>query len=104
MIRVILGRAQPETEWSGKISGIEFSSNPSGRAGEQASTDRIRSHGIRTASGFGTDTILIVSGNHLGQEFDPETRDAGSDLDAVTEKGDFDATLSLKKDSEVECA
>jgi hypothetical protein len=89
MIRVILGRAQPNSEWSGKISGIEFSSNPGGRVGEQASTDRVRSHGIRAAGGFGTDTVLTVSGSHLRQEIDPEARDAGSDLDAVTEKGDF---------------
>ena len=28
MLRVVLGCARPDTEWSGKISGLQFSSGP----------------------------------------------------------------------------
>jgi hypothetical protein len=28
MLRVALGRARPDTEWSGKISGLQFNSAP----------------------------------------------------------------------------
>jgi hypothetical protein len=76
MLRVALGRARPETEWSGKISGLEFTSNPGGRAGAQASVDGLRSHG--TGGGFGTNTILTVPRSHLEHEVDIEARDHGA--------------------------
>ena len=83
MLRVALGCARPETEWSGKISGLEFRSNPVGRAGVQASP---RSHG--TSSGFGTNTILTVPRSHLDleHEVDIEARDGVSDEDLVRGK------------------
>ena len=77
MLRVALGRARPETEWSGKISGLEFNSNPGGGAGAQASADRSRSHG--TGDGFGTNTILTVSRSHLEHDADIEASDGNSD-------------------------
>ena len=46
MLRVVLGRARPDTEWSGKISGLQFNSAP----GVQEST---KSRGV-------TSTILTV--------------------------------------------
>jgi hypothetical protein len=76
MLRVALGRARPETEWSGKISGMEFTSNPGGRAGASASADGSRSRG--TGGGFGTNTILTVPRSHLEQEVDIEAGDHGA--------------------------
>ena len=77
MLRVALGRARPETEWSGKISGLEFGSNPGGRAGAQASADRSRSHG--TVGGFGTNTIHTVPRSHLEHEVDIEAGNGPND-------------------------
>ena len=79
MLRVALGRARPETEWSGKMSGLAFSSNPGGRGGAQTSADRSRSHG--TSGGFGTNTILTVPRSHL--EGDIEARYGISDEDSA---------------------
>jgi hypothetical protein len=76
MLRVALGRARPETEWSGKISGLQFTSNPGGRAGAQASADGLRSHGA--GGGFGTNTILTVPRSHFEHEVDIEARDHGA--------------------------
>ena len=84
MLRVALGRARPETEWSGKISGLEFRSNPGGGAGVQASADRSRSHG--NSGGFGTNTILTVPRSHLEYEVDIETPDGISDESSVHAK------------------
>ena len=84
MLRVTLGRARPETEWSGKISGLEFSSNPGGGAGARASADRSRSHGA--VRGFGVDTILTVPRSHLEHDVDIETRDGIGDEDSVCGK------------------
>jgi hypothetical protein len=82
MLRVALGRARPETEWSGKISGLQFTSNPGGRAG---ALDGSRSHG--TAGEFGTNTILTVPRSHLEHEVDIEARDHGaSDEDSLRGK------------------
>jgi hypothetical protein len=87
MLRVALNRARPETEWSGKISGVQFTSKPGGRAGAPASTDGSRSHG--TAGGFGTNTILTVPRSHLEHEADIEARDHGaSDEDLLRERAD----------------
>jgi hypothetical protein len=85
MLRVAFGRARPETEWSGKISGLQFTSNPGGRAGASASADGSRSHG--TSGGFGTNTILTVSRSHLEHEVDIEARDHGiNDEDSLRGK------------------
>jgi hypothetical protein len=81
MLRVVLGRARPETEWSGKISGLQFTSNHGGGTGAQASADISRSHG--TGGGFGTNTILTVPWSHLEHEVDIEARDATKDEDSV---------------------
>jgi hypothetical protein len=58
MLRVILGRARPETEWSGKVSGLEFSSNPGDGSRSRGWIGRSRSDdpGVE----FGANTILIV--------------------------------------------
>jgi hypothetical protein len=78
MLRVFLGRARPETEWSGKISGLEFDSDPGGGAGAQAPADsRSRSHG--TSSGFVINTIVTVPRSHLEHEVDIEAGDGTSD-------------------------
>jgi hypothetical protein len=54
MLRVVLGRARQDTEWSGKISGLQFNSAP----GAQESA---RSRGI-------TSTILTIPRSHHGEE------------------------------------
>jgi hypothetical protein len=54
MLRVVLGRARPDTEWSGKISGLRFNSVP----GVQES---VRSRGV-------TSTIMTVPRSHSGEE------------------------------------
>jgi hypothetical protein len=59
MLRVVLGRARPDTEWSGKISGLRFNSAP----GAQESA---RSRDV-------TSTILTVPRSHHEQIFDVET-------------------------------
>jgi hypothetical protein len=86
MLRVALGRARPDTEWSGKISGLEFSSNPGGGAPASA-TGRFRSQGTGHG-GFGTNTILTVPRSNFQHEVDVdiEARDTGSDMDAVAGK------------------
>jgi hypothetical protein len=84
MLRVALGRARPETEWSGNVSGLKFGSNPRGRVGTQASTDILRSHS--TGGGFGTNTILTVPRSHIEDDVDIEARDAISGEDSVCEK------------------
>ena len=58
MLRVVLGRARPDTEWSQKISGLQFNSAP----GIRGST---RSRGA-------TGTILTVLRSHHGDEVDLE--------------------------------
>jgi hypothetical protein len=68
MLRVVLGRARPETEWSGEISGLKFSSNPGGGAESQAPAGRSRSHG--TGGEFGTNTIITVPRSDLEHEVD----------------------------------
>jgi hypothetical protein len=54
MLRVVLGHARPDTEWSGKISGLQFNSAP----GVQESA---RSRGLAS-------TILTVPRSHYGEE------------------------------------
>jgi hypothetical protein len=80
MLRVALGRARPETEWSGKVSGLEFSSNPGGET--QTSADR--KYG--TDGRFGTNTILTVPPSHLDNEVDIEARNVISDEESVRGK------------------
>ena len=58
MLRVVLRRARPDTEWSGKVSGLQFNSAP----GVQESA---RSRGA-------TSTILTVPRSHRGEEVDLE--------------------------------
>jgi hypothetical protein len=59
MLRVVLGRARADNEWSGKIiSGLQFKSTP----GVQGST---RSRGA-------TSTILTIPTSHRGKEIDLE--------------------------------
>jgi hypothetical protein len=53
MLCVVLKRIHPDTEWSGKISGLQFSSTP----GTQESA---RSQGV-------TSTILTVPRSHHGE-------------------------------------
>jgi hypothetical protein len=82
MLRVALGRARSDTEWSGKISGLEFYSNP----GTQASAPgRLRSQGT-SHEGFGTSTILMVPQSDLEDEPDADlgTRDVSSNMDTAT--------------------
>ena len=68
MLRVVLGRARPETEWSGKISGLQFNSIP----GVQAS---MRSGGV-------TSMILTVQRSHHGEQVNLEVN---GDLEARSE-------------------
>jgi hypothetical protein len=58
MLRVVLGRARPDTEWSRKISGLRFTSAPGVQEG-------ISSRGV-------TSTILTVPRTHHGEEWDLE--------------------------------
>jgi hypothetical protein len=85
MLRVALERARPDTEWSGKISGLEFVSDVGGGAGAQAST------------GLETDTILTVRRSHLEHETDIEARDSASDLETITGKENLGPTSSSKQ-------
>ena len=85
MLRVILGRARPDTEWSGKISGLQFSSNPGG--GAQASgTGGMRSQD--TGGRFDTDTILTVPRSNFEHEVNVEleARDVGRHMDVASGK------------------
>ena len=59
MLRVVLGRARPDIEWSGKVSSLHFDSAP----GVQES---VRSRGA-------TSTILTVPRSHRGHSVDLET-------------------------------
>jgi hypothetical protein len=68
MLRVVLGRARPDTEWSGKISGLRFNSAPRIQEG-------MSSRGIAS-------TILTVPRSHHGEEGDLE---ANGDLEPRTE-------------------
>jgi hypothetical protein len=85
MLRVALRRAYPDTEWSGKISGLEFNSNSGGEA-QAFATGRFRSQG--TGGRFGTNTIFTVPRSNLECEVDVdlEARDVGSIMDAVAGK------------------
>jgi hypothetical protein len=58
MLRVVLGRARPDTEWSGKISGLHFNSAP-------GAPESVRSRGV-------TSTILTVPRSHHREEVDLE--------------------------------
>jgi hypothetical protein len=58
MLRVVLGRARPDTEWSGKISGLHFNSAP-GVSGS------VISRGV-------TSTILTVPRSHHREGIDLE--------------------------------
>jgi hypothetical protein len=58
MLRVVLRRAHPDTEWSAKFSGLRFNSTP----GVQEST----------RSRDATSTILTVPSTHRGEEVDLE--------------------------------
>ena len=58
MLRVVLGRARPDTEWSGKISGLQFNTAP----GVQESV----------SSRDATSTILTVPRSHPGGAIDLE--------------------------------
>jgi hypothetical protein len=80
MLRVVLGHARPDTEWSSEISELEFSSNPSG-GGTQALANRSRSHG--TGDGFGTNTILTVPRSQLEHEVDIEAGNGIIDENSV---------------------
>jgi hypothetical protein len=68
MLRVVLGRARPDTEWSGKISGLRFDSAP----GVQES---VRSRGV-------TSTILTIPRSLHVEEVDVE---GNGDLEPRTE-------------------
>jgi hypothetical protein len=85
MLRVALGRARPDAEWSRKISGLQFNSSPDG--GTQASaTGRSRSQGA--GSGFGTNTILTVprSNSEDDVDIDLEARDTSGSMDAAAKE------------------
>jgi hypothetical protein len=76
MLRVVLGRARPDTEWSGKISGLRFNSVP----------------GVQESARLGgvTSTILTVPRSRYGEEaLDLE---ANEDLEPTSEPLDLTAT------------
>jgi hypothetical protein len=95
MLRVVLGRTRPGTDWSSKISGLEFRSNPAVGAGAQVSPDKSRSHG--SSDGHGTNTILTAPQRHLEHDVDIEARDCISDEDLVLGKENLGTTLSVKE-------
>jgi hypothetical protein len=72
MLRVVLGRARPDTEWSGRMSGLQFNSAP----GIQGSS--VRSRGV-------TSTIRTVPRSY-GEEVDME---GNGDLGPRTEALDL---------------
>jgi hypothetical protein len=92
MLRVVQDRGQPDTGWSGKISKLEFKSNPGGGAEAEASTGRSRPHSM----GIRGSTILTVLRSDSESEIDLEARDGSSDLDAVTRNGNLDAALIIE--------
>jgi hypothetical protein len=95
MLRVALGRARPDTEWSGKVSGLEFSPNPGhgarAHASELTGWSRSRATGTGAGGGFETSTILTAPRDHFEQEIDLEVGDA------ATGKGNLDTS---SKDTE----
>jgi hypothetical protein len=58
MLRVVLGRARPDAEWSGKISGLQFRSAP----------------GVRESarSRDATSTIVMIPRSHHEEAVDLE--------------------------------
>jgi hypothetical protein len=97
MLRVALHRARPDTEWSGQISELEFSSDADGRVA-QALVDKSRSRGTGVRSGI--NASLAVPRSHMEYEIDPEARDGISDSDTLTNKGNFDTASSSKEEVE----
>ena len=81
MLRVTLCCVHPGTEWSGKISGLQFNSNPDGEA--QASVTGISRLQGKGHKGLGTITIPTVL---RGVDIDLEARDIESDMDAAAQK------------------
>ena len=61
MLRVVLGRARPDAEWSGKVSGLQFKSSP----------------GIHESarSRDATNTIVTVPRTHNGEDVDLEANE-----------------------------
>ena len=87
MLRVVLGRARPDIEWSRKISGLQFASAP-------AVQESTRSRGP-------TSTILTVPRSHREEEVDLEAHgpwgvqlsmsdppERGADMDGINERRD----------------
>jgi hypothetical protein len=100
MLRVALGRARPDTEWSCKNSGLDFTSDHSSGTGAQTSIGRSRLHNSCICGGFRTDTtILTVPRSHLEYEIDLEVQGSVSDLNAATQ-GNLDTTLLSKEQVE----
>jgi hypothetical protein len=91
MLRVALGYACPDTEWSGKISEVQFNSNPRGRA-QTSATGRSSSQG--TGGRFGTNTILTVLRSNVEHEVDVdlEAGDVGSDMNDAAKSEKFEQT------------
>jgi hypothetical protein len=89
MLHIVLGRARPDTEWSGKISGLQFNSRPGG--GTQASVAG-SSRSQDTGAGFGTNTIRTVLRSHFEPEVDVdlEAGDVGGDMDVAAGRGNLE--------------
>jgi hypothetical protein len=68
MLRVVLGRARPDTEWSGKISGLRFNSAPGVQESE-------RPRGAAS-------TILTIQSSRRAEEVDLE-ENAGLRIDPL---------------------
>jgi hypothetical protein len=85
MLRVVLGRARPDTEWSRKISGLQFNFSP----GIQQESARSRD---------ATGTIVTVPRSHNGEEVDleanGESRTESSDAEGMNGADDLKAKLS----------
>jgi hypothetical protein len=62
MLRVTLGCARPDTEWSVKLSRLEFGSNP-GSEVQASATGQSRSQG--TSRGLGMNTIITAMRSNL---------------------------------------
>jgi hypothetical protein len=78
MLRVVLGRARSDTEWSGKISGLQFDSAPEVQ-------ERARSRGV-------TSTILTVPRSQQGEVVDLE---ANGDSDSERKTEPLDAAEGM---------